>query len=241
MARQNGSGSRSSPRRPSPSAASTRTGCRCWLPGRRFPECRFPADSWLPGHKPTQDARCAASGGYAWTSAPISEMTAAAASGAQARDGDQEVPRGTKGLHRLLDLRVELRDHSVGAVQVGGTTSRGAPEPALQRHRQVRDLAPHPARARSARTARTALHRSGLNHRPPGLRRDGRGDRVDPDPGVLQRRFPKPPSAVSSSFCFVSALDRYSSLPVRAPCSGKSRRVVAAAASVTIWATDVSP
>ena len=51
----------------------------------------------------------------------------------------------------------------------------------------------------------------------------------------------RPPSAVSNSFCFVSALDRYSSLPVRAPCSGKSRRVVAAAASVTIWATDVSP
>jgi hypothetical protein len=50
-----------------------------------------------------------------------------------------------------------------------------------------------------------------------------------------------PPSAVSNSFCFVSALDRYSSLPVRAPCSGKSRRVVAAAASVTIWATGVSP
>jgi hypothetical protein len=51
----------------------------------------------------------------------------------------------------------------------------------------------------------------------------------------------RPPSAVSNSFCFVSALARYSSLPVRAPCSGKSRRVVAAAASVTIWATDVSP
>ena len=57
------------------------TGCRCWLPLRRLPERRFPADSWLPGHTPAQDARWAAAGKYPVTLAPISEMTAAAASG----------------------------------------------------------------------------------------------------------------------------------------------------------------
>ena len=51
------------------------------LPWRRRPEWRLPADSWLPGHSPAQEARCAASGKYSRTSAPISEMTAAAASG----------------------------------------------------------------------------------------------------------------------------------------------------------------
>jgi hypothetical protein len=56
------------------------------LPWRRLPERRFPAGPWLPGQIPVPEARCAASGKNSVTSAPISEMTAAAASGADAGD-----------------------------------------------------------------------------------------------------------------------------------------------------------
>jgi hypothetical protein len=46
-------------------------------PLRAFPERRFPADSWLPGHMPAQDARCAAMGNRLM-STPISAMITSA-------------------------------------------------------------------------------------------------------------------------------------------------------------------
>ncbi|CPB26592.1 Uncharacterised protein [Mycobacterium tuberculosis] len=39
----------------------------------------MPADSWLPGHSRTHEARCSAEGNQAAGSAPISEMTVAEA------------------------------------------------------------------------------------------------------------------------------------------------------------------
>ena len=112
------------------------------------------------------------------------------------RDGDQEVTGGTKGQHHRLDLRVQLRDHAVKViemVQVQAAQHRVVlPEPALQRHRQVRDLAPHPApgQVRQDRAAPLPVDQ-GLDHRPPQLRRDTGRDRIDLDPGVLQH-VPQP-------------------------------------------------
>jgi len=59
-------------------------------------------------------------------------------------DGGQQVAGGAKRLHHRLDLRVQLREHAVQVVQVVQVQSAQhgvvVPEPALQRHRQVRDL-----------------------------------------------------------------------------------------------------
>jgi len=54
-----------------PIAASLRVALSHLLPWRGRPERRFPADWWLPGHWPPQDARCPAVG-KTDMSAPIS-------------------------------------------------------------------------------------------------------------------------------------------------------------------------
>jgi hypothetical protein len=61
-------------------------------------------------------------------------------------------------------------------------------EPSFQRHRQVRDLDPHPAQGqvRQDGAAPLAVDQR-LDYRLPGLGGDGRGDRVQLDPGVLQQ------------------------------------------------------
>ena len=66
------------------------------------------------------------------------------------------------------------------------------PEPALQRHRQVRDLGPHPpdGQVRQHLAAPLPVDQR-LDHRPSRLRRDGPGHRVDLDTGVLQH-VPEP-------------------------------------------------
>jgi hypothetical protein len=51
---------------------------------------------------------------------------------------------GSKGLHHRLDPPVELGDHRLQVVQVQAAEHGVVvAEPALQRHRQVRDLGPH--------------------------------------------------------------------------------------------------
>jgi len=61
------------------------------------------------------------------------------------------------------------------------------PEAAFQGHRQVRDLGPHlaPGQLGQHRAAALAVDQR-LDHRPPGLGRDGGGDGVDLDPGILE-------------------------------------------------------
>ncbi len=107
------------------------------------------------------------------------------------RDRDQQVAGGSKRLHHRLDPRLKLGDcllQVADVVQVQAAEHRVMlAEPALQRHRQVRDLAPHlPLRqVRQYRAAPLPVNQ-GLDHLPPGLRRDRGGDRVDLDPRVLQ-------------------------------------------------------
>jgi hypothetical protein len=61
------------------------------------------------------------------------------------------------------------------------------PEPAFQRHRQVRDLGPHPAPGQLGQDRAAAFPvDQRLDHRPPGLGGDRGGHRVDLDPGVLE-------------------------------------------------------
>ena len=101
------------------------------MPFRRFTGRCFPADSWLPGHIPAQEARCAASGKYPRTSAPISEMTAAAASGPMPGMVVSRSRAARKGCHHRLDLRVQLREHALpggrGGPGAAGTAWRGGP------------------------------------------------------------------------------------------------------------------
>ena len=110
---------------------------------------------------------------------------------ADAGDRGQQVPGGAKGRHHRLDLRVQLRDHRlqvIDVVQVQPAHQRVVlAEAALQRHRQVRDLRPHPADRQLRQHLRAALPvNERLDHRPPGLGDDGGGHRVDLDARVLE-------------------------------------------------------
>ena len=106
-------------------------------------------------------------------------------------DGDQQVAGGAKRLHHRLGLRVQLREHAVEVVQVVQVqpAQHGVvvPEPALQRHRQVRDLRPHPAdgQVRQHGTAPLPVDQR-LDHQPSRLRGDGPGHGVELDARVLQ-------------------------------------------------------
>jgi len=93
----------------------------------------------------------------------------------------EEVQGAAKGLHHHLHLGIQLRDHAVEVVQVVQVQAAQhrvvVPEPALQRHRQVRDLAAHPAQGQVCQHRAAPLPvDQGLDHRPPGLRRDAGRD-----------------------------------------------------------------
>jgi hypothetical protein len=172
-------------------AHSTRMDCRCGLPLRRPPPRRLPADSWLPGHSPVQEARRASLGKNAVTSVPIPEITAAADSWPVPGGGGEQVPPALKGRHHRLDPCVQRGDHRLqvaGVVQVQAAHQRVMlAGPAFQRHGQVRDLGAHLALGQPGQD-RAAAFPAGerLDHRPPGLGRDGGGDGIELDPGVLQ-------------------------------------------------------
>src|SRR3954451_11091958 len=86
-------------------------------PLRARPVGRLPADSWLPGHSPAQDARCAAVG-KRLMSAPASARNTQAVRGPRpgivhSRSTDVE-KRGDLGLH----LRIEPVDRGGEVVDV---------------------------------------------------------------------------------------------------------------------------
>ena len=168
-------------------------GCLCGAVSRGG---ACPADSWLPGHIPAQEARCAASGKYARTSAPISEMTPAAASEPMPGMVLSRSLAARKGSIISSICASSLREHGfqvVDVVQVQpAQEGMMLTEPAFQGHRQVRDLRPHPAVRQLREDRRAALPvDERLDHRPPGLGGDRGRDRVDLDPGVLQH-VPEP-------------------------------------------------
>jgi hypothetical protein len=103
----------------------------------------------------------------------------------------QQLPGGAKGGHHRLDLGVQPGGHRLQVIDVIQVQAAHqgvmVPEPALQGHRQVRDLGPHLALGQLGQDRAAALPvDQRLDHRPPGLRRDRGGDGIDLDPGVLQ-------------------------------------------------------
>ena len=145
----------------------------------------------MPGQIPAQDARCAASGKeLADIRADLGDDRGGGQR-ADARDGGLQVPGGAKGRHHRLDLHVQPDEHRfemIEVVQVQAAHQRMMiGEPAFQRHRQVRDLRPHPSPGQLGqdRPAPFPVDQR-LDHRPPGLGGDGGGHRVDLDPSVLQ-------------------------------------------------------
>ena len=86
----------------------------------------------------------------------------------------QQLPLGPKGGHHRLDLRVQPGDHRlqvVNVIQMQPTHQRMMiAEPALQRHRQVRDLGTHLAFGQLSQDRPAAFPvDERLDHRPPGL------------------------------------------------------------------------
>jgi len=97
-------------------------------------------------------------------------------------DGGEQVPLGLKGRHHRLDLGVQPGEHRLQMIDVVQVelAHHGVvvAEPALQRHRQVRDLGAHPAFGQIGQDRAAAFPvDQRLDHRPAGLGRDGAGHR----------------------------------------------------------------
>src|SRR6478609_12194726 len=83
-----------------------------------LPEWRLPADSWLPGHTPIQDAKWPAEGNVSADVGAGFGNDRCGGERSDAGDGGQQLALGPKRLHHVLDLGVEPGDHLLEVVEM---------------------------------------------------------------------------------------------------------------------------
>src|SRR6185295_9536560 len=160
-------------------AHSTRTCCRCWFPFRGLPEWRLPADSWLPGHTPIQDAKWPAEGNVSPMSAPASEMIAAAANG----------PMPAMVVNSSRWARNGCIMSWIWVSRLAIISSRWSRWSRCSRHISAwwSSKRPHPAFGQLGEQQWAALAIDEcFHHRPHRAGGDRPGHRIDLDPGVLK-------------------------------------------------------